>query len=211
MRATAAYSVREGLLLGGFGAAAALDGASLQVLPAFANPSSLVGFDAAALARWQRLFDQYYGWHFLVPTDPGREAMWVVDPRTGTTVAVSLDGSGASCAQTEANAAFQAAVAVFQTYLALAAYKCEPTSSTFACVGGITAAIYAGVAAIFAGILLKNPPEGVDILAMFISTFIGGILAVAKAKVAGNVGFALQAISNVMTVVEVTKSVVKDC
>jgi hypothetical protein len=149
LRNTTPLSVREGLVLVG-SAASGASKATLQYLAPNADRSTLTGFAMNDLQTWSRLFDQYDDWHKLVPTNPSTHAMWIVHPVTGTAIAVSMDGSGGSCAIQAANAVLQEAIATFQAFCGYASLQCKSGDKGFACLGAADAANAAQVAALFA-------------------------------------------------------------
>lgn len=144
--------------------ATTLAGASLQLLPAFAAPQTLNGFAPADLARWTRVFDEYVSWHRLVPTTPSTEAMWVIDPATGTTFSVLLDGTGGGawhCVGAGAAAGLSLALSFLSFYASVKSIACTPANvatvpGQWSCVGATQASVAAGVVALFAGAFLDT-------------------------------------------------------
>jgi hypothetical protein len=158
MRSGVALSLRESLALRS-SAASSLSGAPLQYLAPSANPTTLTGFTADDLAKWQRVFDQYGSSHLLVPTNPAVGAMWVVDPKTGSTVAVFVDGSGggaSACNNAVNNSQVQIAIALLQAGIALIMMECEGGEWGFACAGAYVFGVGASVVALFAGGYFKQ-------------------------------------------------------
>jgi hypothetical protein len=176
MRSGVALSLRESLALGS-SAAASLSGTQLQYLAPSANPTTLTAFSANDLAKWQRVLDQYGSSHLLVPTNPAVGAMWVVDPRTGSTVAVFIDGSGggaSGCNNAVNNADVQIAIALLQAGIALIMMRCEGPQWGYACAGAYVFGVGASVVALFAGAYFKQDIAG-DI-AITAEAFVFGLL-----------------------------------
>ena len=93
MEASLVGSIREGQQFT-TSALGALRGQKLVLVPALANGSTITGWTAEQRQRLAPLLTQYWNWHRLVPAAGDVVAMWVVDPETGTTVAVGLDERG---------------------------------------------------------------------------------------------------------------------
>ncbi|MBX7101147.1 MAG: hypothetical protein K1X89_25755, partial [Myxococcaceae bacterium] len=198
LSSTVALSLREGIAVKR-SAAAALAGAALQYVAPFASPSSLEGFSAEELARWQRVLDQYSGWHRFVPKTPAPGALWVVDPATGTAVAVFLDGSGGGkCDDARWNAGLQAELALltlcafYQAAACEAAKKGGSAPGVYACVGAKVASVGAGVASLLAGYFLTGA-EYYDLAALVISVI--ATLGPVGPAVGGIVGLGTLALS----------------
>jgi hypothetical protein len=170
MRATIPLSFREGIVLTQ-SAADALTGAQLQYLPPYTTSSGLTGFSDADFAYWADVFDQYSSWHRLVPMDPSKNAMWVVDANTGTTVAVYVDGTGGGCAGAAESAALQNALTIFNIYCTLRTAACTAADGSEQCLGYTTASVIAAVGVLFAGLVLDTP--ALADLAMFVLTLLG--------------------------------------
>jgi hypothetical protein len=147
MRATVPLSLREGNILLD-SAAKSLAGAKLQYLAPYTTSSGLTGFDAADQATWASVFAEYSSWHRFVPTTPKTGAMWVVDPGTGTTVAVYVNGSGGSCLGQSINAGIQEAVALIGLAGAMRWYSCEALEDPYPCLGWTIAVVNLGAAAL---------------------------------------------------------------
>lgn len=181
MKKTLPLSLRERLVLDQ-SAASTLSGASLQYLAPSANPSTLSGFSTDDLAKWTPVFDQYSDWHRLVPLSPATEAMWVVDPGSGTTVAVYLDGTGGSCATGE----LAEAINILSLYCSYGQTVCNMPTGPLSCDGALAGAVGATVLVDFA----IQPIDAtqvdqvmwtvVSLLSSFIPGFIGFGLSLAS-------------------------------
>ena len=202
LAATVPSSVREGLVL--FDSSASrLAGAVLQYLGPRASPSTLTGFSADDLTAWSRVLDEYDSWHKIVPTSAAPGAMWIIDPATGTAIAVGVDEAGRGCGKAIGNAAFQEALAVFQAYAAYLSLQCDlGMMEGFACDGALVGAVGASVAAIFAGILVDEA-SGLDIFAAAVAMFIGIISSA--------VGFPLSIDAIGLSTYESFKSIKEKC
>ncbi|HET9933180.1 MAG TPA: hypothetical protein VFQ35_20895, partial [Polyangiaceae bacterium] len=169
--------------------------AELRFVAAFENPQALEGFTPADLAAWRSVLDQYGDWHRLVPTSPSVGALWVVDPDTGTSVAVLLDGSGGashSCTDAVNNAVVQAALQVVSLYATYKSFVCElaQTGGTLPCVGATVATVYAAGAALFTAAVLDSVSYA-DVVLLLIGMVTtqfpaayGGLLSLASLYVA---------------------------
>jgi hypothetical protein len=93
MEASLVGSIREGQQFT-TSAIGELRGQKLVLIPALANGSTVTGWTADQRQRLAPLLTQYWDWHRLVPAAGDVVAMWVVDPQTGTTVAVGLGERG---------------------------------------------------------------------------------------------------------------------
>ncbi len=137
MLATVPLSLREGLILSS-SAATVLADAPLQYLPPYTGSGGLANFSDDDFARWAGVFDQYESWHRLIPTDPSKNAMWIVDPGTGTTVAVYVNGTGggSECDNATLISQVQLAVELLMTIIAVRALSCEEgLSGLSVCLG----------------------------------------------------------------------------
>jgi hypothetical protein len=157
LRSTIALSLREGIAMQS-SAARLLASAPLQCLPSAADPKTLSNFTTTDLSRWRFLFDQYGADHIFVPSDPSIPGAWVVDARTGTAVAVFIDGSGgaATCNDISNNAIAQAVLNIIQICAAAIAFECKQGMVGAQCIGANTAGSVAAALAAFVGIVLTG-------------------------------------------------------
>ncbi|MFT3842827.1 MAG: hypothetical protein QM723_37910 [Myxococcaceae bacterium] len=176
MKKTLPLSLRERLVLDQ-SAASTLSGASLQYLAPSANPSTLSGFSTDDLAKWTPVLDQYTDWHRLVPSTPATEAMWIVDPGTGTTVAVYLDGTGGSCATGE----LAEAINLLSLYCSYGQTVCNMPTGPFSCDGALAGAVGTTVLVDFAiqPIDVNQLAQVMWTVASLLSSFIPGYLGFA--------------------------------
>ncbi len=157
MTATVGLSLREGVAAVN-SAAGALAGASLQYLAPYAPATGLPGYSPQEVARWTPVLDQYPTFHRFLPTDPTKSALWLTEPKTGSTFAVLLDGrGGADCTNAKWNADLQEALAALSLYASYKSLVCSmPEVGPFACVGGNVASVGAGVASFFSAAVLDT-------------------------------------------------------
>jgi hypothetical protein len=155
MAASVGSSLREGAV--GFSAADQLKTVTLQYVAPGAAVTSLKGFSADDLARYALILDQYGDYHRLVPTDPTVGALWIVDPATGSTFALYLNGTGGTCQQAKANVELQGDLAILAVLASYKAVVCEAgMPAPFACTGAAVATVFIGVASLFAGATLDS-------------------------------------------------------
>ena len=164
MATSVGASLREAAV--GFSAADKLAKATLQYVAAGAAATTLTGFATADLARWSGILDQYGDYHRLLPEDPTLEAFWIIDPATGSTFAVYLDGTGGSCQNAQWNGELQLDLAALSAYATYKGLVCQMGS--FACVGATVSTVFAGVAALFAAWFLDSISY-LDVVALIIS------------------------------------------
>lgn len=142
-------------------AAKRLASSSLQLIAANATVNNLDGYDEPALASVTPVLDLYSAWHRLVPTDPTTAAFWVVDPNTGTTIAIDSDGTGGGLILAKCNPTLAdhlnfllALVSVLCSYGVIGA---GPVGA-FACLGATIASVVQAAATIIA--MSKDPTLG---------------------------------------------------
>jgi hypothetical protein len=194
MAASVGANIREGAV--GFSSADKLSTASLQYLAAGAAVTSLTGFAAADLTRWSGILDQYGDYHRLIPTDPTLEAFWIIDPATGSTFAVYLDGTGGSCRRAQWNQDLQAALVVLNLCASYKTTVCKGMRG-IACVGAEVATVFAGAAATFAAWYLDSVSYS-DVMALIIALIasVAGDPAMSAASLGIGTGLALAEASN---------------
>ncbi|MBI5536485.1 MAG: hypothetical protein HY898_27430 [Deltaproteobacteria bacterium] len=179
MRATLPLSFREGMVLTR-SAATDLAGSTLQYLAPSAGAESLKGFSDVDRADWAAVLQQYDGWHRFVPTTPSTAAMWIVDPATGTAIAVYQSGMGGGCGKAAANAAVQTALFLCGAYASYKSFVCKQESgvSAYQCLGAFVGSIAAGTSGILAAAILDTV-SFLDIFIVFLSLiavpFEGGV------------------------------------
>ena len=173
MRRSLPVSLREATYMAD-SAARRLRNQKCVVLPRFAQASSVSSWSPAQQAALRPMLDAYDGMIRLVPAGGDVPAMWVVDPASGSTVAVGADGrGGAACALGDAPA-LQAALILLS---AACTFRGSPvgTAEFYACVG---ADAYGAATA--ASESFTNPAEGAAQLTVTTATYAVG-LAVAGA------------------------------
>lgn len=194
MATSVGASLREGAV--GFSSADKLAAASLQYLAAGAAVTTLTGFAATDLTRWSSILDQYGDYHRLIPKDPTLEALWIIDPATGSTFAVYLDGTGGSCRHAQWNQDLQAAMVVLNLCASYKTMVCKGMRG-FACVGAEAATVFAGAAATFAAWYLDSVSYR-DVMAIIIAFIasVAGDPAMNAASLGIGTGLALAEASN---------------
>jgi hypothetical protein len=201
MAASVGSSLREAAV--GFSSADALSKASLQYIAPSAAVTTLKGFSADDLTRWGPILDQYGDYHRFVPTTPTIEALWIVDPATGSTFALYLDGTGGTCRQAKWNAELQADLAILAIYASYKGVQCEAAEpAPFACTGALVANVFIGVATLFAAGTLDSI-SFLDIVLLVIGTIAGPGPA--------PVGLALSILTGAVSVGEAAMSVNEHC
>ena len=96
--------------------------------------------------------------------------MWLVDPSTGTTVAVYRNGMGGGCGQAAANAAIQTALFISSAYATYKSFVCKQESgvTAYQCLGSFVGGVAAGVSGILAGAVLDEV-SFLDIFVLFMT------------------------------------------
>jgi hypothetical protein len=179
MRATMPLSFREGMVLTS-SAATQLAVATLQYVAPRAGGASLTGFSDADRLTWSAVLQQYSDWHKLVPTSPATAAMWVVDPDTGTTIAVYRNGMGGGCGKAAANAAIQTALFLCGAYASYKSFVCKQESgaAAYQCLGAFVGSVAAGTSGVLAAAILDTV-SFLDIFIVFLTLiavpFEGGV------------------------------------
>jgi hypothetical protein len=204
LASTVALSLRE-RVVSSTSAAGNLAGARFQYIAPYAAIGALDGFSAADLQAWSPVLEQYNGWHRLVPTTPAPGALWVLDPDTGSAVAVFLDGTGggADCAKSLANAGVQSALALLAFYYAVKSFSCgEPGAAEFACLGAFVGSVGAGVSALLAATVLDEA-SFLDVLALVV-----GVIAAPFPPIFGGL---VTAAAIALAIKEATDSVNQHC
>ena len=153
MRRSLPVSLREAQFMAD-SAARRLRDQTFVVLPRFASAASVPAWSPAQRATLAPILDAYDGMIRLVPASGDVPAMWVVDPASGSTVAVSADGrGGAQCTLGDAPA-LQAALILLSAACTFSG-PAAGSSGFYACVGAD--AYGAGTAGAES---FSNPAEG---------------------------------------------------
>lgn len=151
-------------------AARRLEGASLVALMPLESPSKIDDRAQDFRSPWAQAMSDSIAMICLVPTDPTIEAYWIVDPATGSAVAMTLDGRGgaelvmaaAGCGSAAGYALLAQALNLFSLYLTWRAYTCAAAEATrephiaFACLGAFVGSMVSGVMSIVAATTLDD-------------------------------------------------------
>jgi hypothetical protein len=177
LRSSIGLSLRESLAMQ-TSAARLLSGLPLQYLAPTADPATSSGYSASDVARWRHIFDEYGDAHIFIPKDASVPAAWIVDVRTGSAVAVLIDGSGGAqtCEQWKTNAPIQAVLGLLQMAASLVAVECEDPFIGFACIGASVTGVGAATVATFAGLVLNgfSPADALLMAVAFLQLGIPG-------------------------------------
>jgi hypothetical protein len=159
-----------------------------------APDSALAGLGPADAAILRAALDRSASLHRLIPSTGALDAFWVVDPRTGTTLAIAADGSGGARVLLEKSDLYTAlniALLVLGLGCTLGADAAKGPAFYFTCVGLTVASIGLTAAGVFPGVSSVNSGTSFGTFATVLGATVPASKALPSVTLGGRIGVAL--------------------